>query len=48
MVVASSFGFLAVLFRQQTQRSSFLKDPGFGFLRKFLNDLDFGALSRPI
>ena len=46
VVVASSFGILAVLFRQQTQKSSLLKDPRFGFLRKFLNDLDFGALSR--
>lgn len=45
VVVASSFGFLAVLFRQQTQKSSWLKDPGFGFLKTFLNDLDFGALS---
>ena len=46
VVVASSFGILAVLFRQQTQKSSLLKDPRFGFLRKFLNELDFGALSR--
>lgn len=45
VVVASSFGFLAVLFRQQTQKSSWLKDPRFGFLKTFLNDLDFGALS---
>ena len=45
VVVASSFGFLAVLFRQQFQKSSWLKDPGFGFLKTFLNDLDFGALS---
>lgn len=44
-VVASSFGLLAVLFRQQTQKSSFLKDPVFGCLKTFLNDLDFGALS---
>ena len=45
VVVASSFGFLAVLFRQQFQKSSWLKDPGFGFLKTFLNGLDFGALS---
>ena len=45
VVVASSFGFLAVLFRQQFQKSSWLKDPGFGSLKTFLNDLDFGALS---
>ena len=45
VVVASSFGFLAVLFRQQFHKSSWLKDPGFGSLKTFLNDLDFGALS---
>ena len=45
VVVASSFGFLTVLFRQQFQKSSWLKDPGFGLLKTFLNDLDFGALS---
>ena len=43
--MASSFGIFAVLFRQQSQTSSLLKDPRFGFLRTFLNNLDFGALS---
>ena len=46
VVVASSFGILAVLFWQQIQKSSLLKDPRFGFLRTFLNNLDFGALPR--
>ena len=46
VVVASSFVVVAVLFRQQTQKSPLLKDPRFGFLRTFLNDLDFGVLSR--
>ena len=44
VVVASSFGILAVLFWQQIQKSSLLKDPRFGVLRTFLNNLDFGAL----
>ena len=46
VVVASSFGILAVLFWQQIQKSSLLKESRFGFLRTFLNDLDFGALPR--
>ena len=46
VVVASLFGILAVLFWQQIQKSSLLKDPRFGFLRTFLNNLDFGALPR--
>ena len=44
-VVASSFGLLAVLFRQQAQKSSFRKDQRFSRLKEFLNDLDFSALS---
>ena len=40
VVVVSLFGILAVLFQQQTQKSSLLKDPRFGFLRTLLNDLD--------
>ena len=44
VVVASSFGILAVLFWQQIQKSSLLKDQRFGFPRTFLNNLDFGAL----
>ena len=44
VVEASSFGILAVLFWQQIQKSSLLKDPRFGFPRTFLNNLDFGAL----
>ena len=46
VVVASSFGILAVLFWPQIQKSSLLKESRFGFLRTFLNDLDFGALPR--
>ena len=46
VVVASSFGILAVLFWQQIQKSSLLQESRFGFLRTFLNDLDFGALPR--
>ena len=45
VVVVSLFGILAVLFWQQTRKSSLLKDPRFGFLRTLLNDLDFGVLS---
>jgi len=45
VVVASSFGFLVVLLRQQFQKSSWLKDPGFELLKSVLNDLDFSALS---
>ena len=44
-VVASSFGLLAVLFRQQAQKSSFQKDQRFSRLKEFLNGLDFSALS---
>ena len=44
VVEASSFGILTVLFWQQIQKSSLLKDPRFGFPRTFLNNLDFGAL----
>ena len=44
-VVASSCGLLAVLFRQQAQKSSFRKDQRFSRLKEFLNDLDFSALS---
>ena len=46
VVVASSFGILTVLFWQQIQKSSLLKESRFSFLRTFLNDLDFGALPR--
>ena len=45
VVVVSLFGILAVLFWQQTRKSSLLKDPRFGFLRTLLNDPDFGVLS---
>ena len=45
VVVVSLFGILAVLFWQQTRKSSLLKDPRFGFLRTLLNGLDFGVLS---
>ena len=45
VVVASSFGFLAVLLRQQFQKNSWLKDAGFEFLKTVLNDLDFSALN---
>ena len=44
-VVASSFGLLAVLFRQQAQKSSFQKDQRFSRLKEFLNGLDLSALS---
>ena len=44
-VVAPSFGLLAVLFRQQAQKSSFQKDPSFGLLKGFLNGRDFSVLS---
>ena len=43
-VVASSFGLLAVLFRQQAQKNSFHKDQRFSRLKEFLNGLDFSAL----
>ena len=43
-VVVSSFGLLAVLFRQQASKSCFLKDHTFGRLKMFLNDLDFSAV----
>ena len=45
VVMVSLFGILAVLFWQQTQKSSLLKDPRFGFLRTLLNDPDFRVLS---
>ena len=45
VVVASLFGFLTVLFQQQFQKSFWLKDPGIGFFKTFLKDLNFGALS---
>ena len=40
-----SFGLLAVLFRQQTQKISFQKDLRFGPLKEFVNGLEFSALS---
>jgi len=43
--MAYSFGFLAVLLQQQAEKSSWLKDPKFGFLKTVLNDLDFSAMS---
>ena len=44
-VVASSFGLLAVLFRQQIQKISFQKDLRFRRLKELVNGLEFSALS---
>ena len=45
VVGSLSFGLLAVLFRQQTQKISFQKDLRFSPLKEFVNGLEFSALS---
>ena len=44
-VVASSFGLLVVLLRQQSLKNLFASDSSFGRLREFLNGLDFCCLA---